>query len=682
MLIFNIISLLGGLAMFLYGMRLMGDSLKEGSSGTLKVAMEKVTNNAFKAFLLGIAVTAIIQSSTATIVITSGLVAAGIISLDQSLGIIIGANVGTTVTGQIIRLLDIDAGSGSILQLFQPSTLAPLALILGIVLIMFCKFKKSDNIGSIAIGFGILFSGLMNMTNSVKSLTESGLIEIIITSLSDNPFLCYLSGAGIAFVLQSSSATIGILQAFSIAGDIPFKAVYIMLCGIYLGDCVTTAIVCSIGAKTDARRVGIVNILFNLSETVLVLLVVGCLHGFGLLGNLWNMSMSPGSIANTNSVFNLTCAILLLPLVKVYRNASRKIVKDEPVKVGKYEKQINALNPYFFRTPALAFNSCYDLLNIMFYSAVGNIDTALDLIQNFDEEKYSAIYEEEDNIDHLTDCVDSYLVELSPHISEDYHVRILTQYHKVVSEFEHLGDYAVKIADTAKAIHEENIKFSENAFKEISLGRLLLTSTLEYTASAFTSQNIDSAKHIEPLEEVMDDLVGTLHDNHLSRLREGHCGVRAGILYSEILTNLSRISDTCSKIGVATIVRSNPGTVSLTHSYIAELHKDSSFNEEYLKAHDLYFKQLPDPTAIIEDIKDSKDKSAKVLKEKESKKDKKSISSADGNISDINLTVEENTGDDATEISKEKPHSKDKKNKSKKAKSGGKNEKKADKENN
>ena len=249
--IFNILSLLGGLAMFLYGMRLMGDGLKESSSGTLKIVMEKVTNNPVKAFLLGVAVTALIQSSTATIVITSGLVAAGIITLRQSLGIVIGANVGTTVTGQIIRLLDLDSTSVGWLQIFKPSTLAPVALIIGIVLIMGFSFKNAKFAGNIAIGFGILFSGLLNMTASVDSLSGTGLFESLFSRLGSSPLLGYVIGAGVAFVLQSSSATIGILQAFSASGQLHFYAIYAVIVGIYLGDCVTTAIVCSIGARAE-----------------------------------------------------------------------------------------------------------------------------------------------------------------------------------------------------------------------------------------------------------------------------------------------------------------------------------------------------------------------------------------------------------------------------------------------
>ena len=326
--IFNVISLLGGLAMFLYGMRLMGDALKQNSSGTLKAAMGKVTDNPLKAFILGVLVTALIQSSTATIVITAGLVGAGILTLHQSLGIIIGANVGTTVTGQIIRLLDIDASGTSFLRFFQPSTLAPIALIIGIVLIMGSFFKNAKSIGNIAIGFGILFSGLLNMTGAVNTLTESGFVEKLFSGLGQSPVLGYITGAGVAFMLQSSSATIGILQAFSATGLLTFKAIYAVIVGVYLGDCVTTAIVIYIGAKAEPKRVAIMNILYNLSKSVLVLAGVIVAHKLGLLNSLWEKTVNSSIIANANTIFNLGCALALLPLSSSYEKLSRRIVKD------------------------------------------------------------------------------------------------------------------------------------------------------------------------------------------------------------------------------------------------------------------------------------------------------------------------------------------------------------------
>lgn len=580
--------------MFLYGMRLMGNTLQEGSSGTLKVVMEKVTNNPVKAFLLGLGVTAIIQSSTATIVLTSGLVAAGIISLRSSLGIIIGANVGTTVTGQIIRLLDINAEGTSVLRIFQPSTLAPVALIIGIIFIMFLKLKNSNTIGNIAIGFGILFSGLLNMTAAVNVLSESGMIDTIFEKLGDNMWLGYLIGAGVAFILQSSSATIGILQAFALSGTIPFKSAFIVIVGIYLGDCVTTAIVCSIGAKPVARRVGLVNILFNLSETILVLAVVLLMHQFGALSNLWEMPMSPGTIANTNTIFNLGCAIILLPFVGMYEKLSKIIIRDKEVPKSKYEDKLSALNPVFFKTPAIAFNSCFDILKTMLNLACANIQKSLTLITKYDGKIAKEIDEEEGNIDMLTDKLSEYLIQLSPHITEDNHILILDQYNKLVTEFERLGDHATNISEAASALYYLKTPLSDNAKEELKVTVELLDRILNHTINAFETRSIDDAKAIEPLEDVMDDLINAINDNHLKRLRGGQCTNHTGIYFLDILSNLERISDTCSNIGISVVARINPEIATLAHEYVTSLHqgKNDEFQAAYQAAHTEYFNKL------------------------------------------------------------------------------------------
>ncbi|MBR6474564.1 MAG: Na/Pi cotransporter family protein [Lachnospiraceae bacterium] len=589
--IFNVISLMGGLALFLYGMKLMGNSLKEGSSGTLKVVMEKVTNNPVKAFFLGVIVTAVIQSSTATIVITSGLVTAGIISLRQSLGIIVGANVGTTVTGQIIRLLDVDAEGGSILKFFTPSTLAPLALIAGIILIMFIKFKKSNTIGNVCMGFGILFTGLMNMTAAVSTLTEGGLIEKVFSSLGDNPLLGYLAGAGVAFVLQSSSASIGILQAFSMSSDIPFKTVYIILVGIYLGDCVTTAIVCSIGAKPESKRVGLINILYNLGKTVLVIVGVTIFHKLGTLDNLWDASQTAGTIANANSVFNLSCALLLLPLVGVFEKLSYVIVKDDTAAKGKYSEKLAALSPVFFDTPALALRSIYDVLHTMLEAAINNIDKAMNLLYDYRPGIAAEIEKEEDCIDQMTDAASSYMLKLNPHLKEELHIKIIDQYYKDVTEFERLGDHAVNLMESAEQLSKDGNGLTEEAKKELDILRRLIGRILENASLAFVKRDVVAARHIEPMEEVVDDLVNSLHDNHIARLRDGKCKVNSGIIFLDILTNIERISDICSNIGVATIARANPGAETLAHSYISSLHQgnDKDYNMEYSKIHSEFY---------------------------------------------------------------------------------------------
>lgn len=595
MSIFDILSLLGGLAMFLYGMRLMGDSLKESNSGTLKNIMEKVTDNQFKAFLLGIGVTALIQSSTATIVITSGLVAAGILTLHQSLVIIVGANVGTTVTGQIIRLLDLNAEGNSFLRFFQPSTLAPIALIIGIVLIMTNAVKNSRSAGNIAVGFGILFSGLLNMTGAVKVLQTSGLVEQLFSRLGDSPVLGYLIGAGVAFTLQSSSATIGILQAFSATGLLTFKAIYSVIVGIYLGDCVTTAIVCSIGSTREARRVGIVNIFFNLSETVVVLVGVTILHSFGVLDGLWNTTVNSGMIANTNTIFNLACAFLLFPAFGLYEKLSDKIVKkDKETSENKYDEVLKGLNPVFFSTPALALNSCYDTLLTMFRISRENLGRAQNQMKSYDKQERETIISEEHSVDRLTDNLSRYLVQLLPHLQSETHVGILNQYYKVSTEFERLGDCAVHIEDIAMKLSEGNTQFSDTCKREINVLRELLEDIVKDTEKAFCERDIKAASSIEPKVRVAIDMVNTLTQNHFKRMSSGECSLLADALFTNLMGECKRVAGICSNVGIATLVRVQPELASNEHMFFEELEKggNEAYNEIFEKTRKEYLDRL------------------------------------------------------------------------------------------
>ena len=592
--IFNVISLLGGLAMFLYGMRLMGDSLKENSSGTLKKAMSKVTNNPLKAFVLGLLVTALIQSSTATIVITAGLVGAGILSLHQSLGIIVGANVGTTVTGQIIRLLDIDSSGVTWLRFLQPSTLAPIALVVGIILIMTGLFKNSRSIGNIAIGFGILFSGLLNMTGAVNSLAESGIIDNLFAGLGRNPFVGYATGAGVAFMLQSSSATIGILQAFSSTGMLMFRSIYSVIMGVYLGDCVTTAIVISIGSKAEARRVGLVNILFNLSKTLLVLIGVTAAHKLGLLDKLWDSPVNSGVIANTNTVFNLGCALALLPVLGVYEKLSCRIIKEKPAKQSKYKTVTDTLNPVFFNTPALALQSCYKTLLAMLGAARGNIEKAFRLLKTYDNALHSEILAEENEVDRMTDCLSKYMVEFLPHLQIEGHVAILNQYYKINSEFERLGDHAVNIAAYAETLHKNNTPFSASALSELDVIEGVITNILDETEQTFAKRDVEAAERIEPLVQVIRDIITMCRKNHLKRMSTGECNPYADTSFTDLMVEFQRIGGVCSNVGVATVVRVHPELADHEHLYFERLHGggDASFNAEYDRAYEKYVSML------------------------------------------------------------------------------------------
>ena len=577
--------------MFLYGMRLMGDGLKESSSGTLKKAMESVTNNPVKAFLLGLGITAIIQSSTATIVITSGLVGAGLLTLHQSLGIIIGANVGTTVTGQIIRLLDLDAGGAtSWLQLFKPSSLAPIALIIGIILIMGGRFKSSRQVGNIAIGFGILFSGLMNMTSAVNVLTESGMVEGLFNGLGNNPVLGYLTGAAVAFILQSSSATIGILQAFSASGVLTFKAVYPVIVGVYLGDSVTTGIVCFIGASAEQKRVGIVNILFNIGKMALILIGVTILHQVGALDWIWDTVVNSGVIANANTVFNLAASILLFPTISLMERTSVRLIPDDKEPENKYKDKLDALNPMFFDTPALALGSLYDILLAQLRTAKSNIEDAFGLLENYDAAVYEKIMEEEDSIDILTDRISRYIVEFLPHVRDEQHVAILNQYYKVVTEFERLGDHAVNIADNANILYSKQRKFSPTALAELKILEDLLEEILEAVEKTFEKRDVEAAFKIEPLREVASEMVSKLKRHHLDRMGKGECDIYADSNFENLMSDMKRIADVSTNIGEATLVRVNPELAENEHVYFTSLRsgKDQKFNKEFNEAYEKY----------------------------------------------------------------------------------------------
>lgn len=473
--------------------------------------------------------------------------------------------------------------------------MAPLALIAGIILIMgFSKYKKTNNIGSICIGFGILFSGLISMTNAVSVLSENGMLDSIFASIGDRMWLGYLVGAGVAFVLQSSSATIGILQAFSMASVIPFKTAYIILVGVYLGDCLTTAIVCSIGANANQRRVGAINVLYNLCKSALVLIVVNLLYAFGAFGGLWESSMTAGTIANVNTIFNLACALVMLPFMNLLEKLARKIIRDDPVRKSAYDDKIQALNPVFFETPALAFNSCYEVLKTMLDLSSQSIRTSLACLEDYNQPQIDELMKREEEIDMLTDNVGNYLVELSPHIIEENHIRILNQYNRVVNEFERMGDHAENIAEIAVQMHDSNIRFSPQAIRELNVVNALLNRILEFTRDAFEKRDVDAAWHIEPYEDVMDDLINTLHENHLGRLREGTCTINGGMAFLDVLMNVERISDLCSNIGISVVARVKPELAALAHNYVTSLHEgaDERFKQEYQKTHDRYFEQL------------------------------------------------------------------------------------------
>ena len=594
MTVFKFISLFGGLALFLYGMRLMSRGLEQGSSGALKSAMEKLTTSPVGAFFLGLIATAAIQSSTATIVLTSGLVAAGIISLHQSLGIIIGANVGTTVTGQIIRLLDLNATSASWLNLFKPDTLAPIAAIVGILLIMAFRFRSAQRTGTIVMGFAILFTGLVNMTGAVKPLSESAAFGRLFLTLADKPVLGYLAGMAVAFSIQSSSAAVGILQALSTTGRLSFSAIYSVIIGIYLGDCVTTAIVCSVGARADAKRTGIVHILFNLSGTVLVLVVVAILHRLGVFGSFWAAPITSGGIANTHTVFKLAGAAVLLPVCTVFEKLSRKIIPDDKVSPRRDELDLQALDDNLFEAPELALAAVKKIVAEMASLAAENVRRGFSTLMEFDQEAIDRVGEDEDLIDSLADHAGDYMVRLSPHLGAGRASDRLSYYIKCVDEFERIGDHAVNLTESASELHSRELRFSPGAQEELRLLRELIQEILDKAGKAFLDGDRAEAFRIEPMEEVVDELVAMMRNRHLLRLRTGECSVSDGFIFQDILVNAERISDQCSNIGVHTLSLVDAAVAAMEHDYILHLHQgeNEAYNAEYAAVRKRYLARL------------------------------------------------------------------------------------------
>ena len=591
--ILTAIKLLGGLAMFLYGMEIMGDGLKQGSGAALKTFLGKLTQNAFLGVLTGTIVTAIIQSSTATIVLTVGLIGAGILNLRQAVSIVMGANIGTTVTAQIIRLMDIDDGGGSILTFFKPTTLAPIALVIGIVLYMFVGKSGSKNIGMICLGFGVLFMGLNGMTDAVKPLAESQLFVDVITYIGDMPLLSIMVGLVFTVIIQSSSAMVGILQALSATGVMTFNLVYPMIMGINLGTCVTTAMVCSIGTGKDAKRTGMVHIVFNTIGTVLFMIAMTLLREGGAFAGLWESYVNSGTIANFQTLFNLVTAIVLLPFTGLLVKIACKFVKDDPVKEDKYP-ELSALDKKLMISPSVALDQAGRSLAAMARAARDNVQLSLAQFKHYDSDRAEEIAGCELQLDKFADDSDNFLIELFQHVETERDNRQLNMVMQCVPAMERVGDYATNFDEMALKLHESGLKFSESAHHELDLLGGAVVEILSLTQNALENDNEAIARRIEPLEEVIDDMVLLLKDRHAARLRQGICSVDVGLVFMDALTHLERAADQCSSIAMLMLGRHNEEIMKNHHRYLQELHEggDRSYMEELQRRRVQYMEPL------------------------------------------------------------------------------------------
>ena len=371
--------------------------------------------------------------------------------------------------------------------------------------------------------------------------------------------------------------------------------VYPIIVGVYLGDCVTTAIVCSIGASPDSRRVGIINIAYNLIKSAYVLIGVAIAHYAGFLDGLWNQVVNSSLIANTNTLFNIVCALLILPVIPLLEKLSYRLVKEEPAEVDRYQEKFEALNPNFFNTPAIALSSCYDLLLTQFQLAKKNIILAYGLLSDYDEKIYNEIQEDEVYIDRFADRISAYLVSLLPHLKDDLHTAILDEYYRVFTEFERLGDHAVNISDNARGLADKNMAFSATAMGDLNVLMKLLEQILDETELAFKKRDINAAYRIQPLRKVAADMVLELKESHLARMGSGACNVFLDPNFENLLSDMIRIADVSSNVGEAVIVRVRPEVASREHTYFADLrHENEDYNRIYQDARKKYFDMLPE----------------------------------------------------------------------------------------
>ena len=595
--VFDIITLLGGLAMFLYGMEIMSDGLKKSTGSALKTVLGKLTHNVFLGFLTGAVVTAVIQSSTATIVLTVGLISAGILNLKQATGIVMGANVGTTVTAQLIRLMDIDSGGNVVLKIFKPETLAPVALVIGIILIMFTKSSKFKNSGEIFAGFGVLFIGLLNMTGAVEGLENSQLFVDMITKVTEIPVLSILVGLVITVIIQSSSATVGILQALSSTGTLTFSLVYPMIMGINIGTCVTTAMVCSIGSNKDAKRTGIIHIVFNVIGTVLFMAVMAILRACGAFPELWNSVSDSGAIANFQTIFNLATAVVLLPFAGLLVKLSMKLVKDDPNK--DFVKPFRVLDEKLFISPDIAIAEAEKAIAEMGRTAASNLTLSFDMFSKYSAEDGEKIGAREDRIDEFTDTCDNFLVRLSRHAKSGAQTRAINRLMQTNTNFERIGDYATDILEFAESMKRDGTSFSAGAKKELELMCSAVNEIVELTVSAVETGDLSIAEKVEPLEETIDDMIALLKDRHIERLKLGTCIVSTGLVFVETLTHLERAADQCSSIALLLLARENAEIMSNHHQYLRELHKGAKreYTEELNRRHQQYMDPLMEITS-------------------------------------------------------------------------------------
>ncbi|MBQ8508860.1 MAG: Na/Pi cotransporter family protein [Clostridia bacterium] len=559
--IFSILTLFGGLALFLFGMNYMGAGLEKLSGGKLERMLEKLTDNPVKGVLLGAVVTAIIQSSSATTVMVVGFVNSGIMKLTQAIGIIMGANIGTTATAWILSLSSLD-GDAWYIKLLKPDSFSPIAALIGVVMIMASKNDKKKDIGSILVGFAILMYGMSSMSDAVAPLAdmpEFGKILLIF----NNPVLGVLAGAVLTAIIQSSSASVGILQALSATGLLPYSTAMPIIMGQNIGTCVT-AILSSIGATRNAKRAACVHLYFNLIGTVIFLIgyyTLDAIIGFPFADDM----ITSRGIATIHTTFNLITTALLLPFYKFLGKLATLTVKDAPAK----DAPAPLLDERFLATPSFALEQCSNTAQGMAELSHGIVLRSLNLIDSYDEKEAAFIIEKEDEVDNYEDQLGTYLVKLSSRDLSLEDSKTASRLLHNIGDFERISDHAVNIQEAAKEMRDKNITFSPEAQRELAVVREAMREILQLTLESFQTNNLQLAARIEPLEQVIDDLIDQVRENHIRRLQGGRCTIELGFVLADLLTNFERVSDHCSNLA-ACMIKSDEQSYE-THKYLNEV---------------------------------------------------------------------------------------------------------------
>lgn len=550
--IFDVLSMVGGLALFLYGMHIMGDALAKMSGGKLEKVLERLTSNKWSAVLLGAGVTAVIQSSGATTVMVVGFVNSGIMKLNQAVGIIMGANIGTTATSWLLSLSGIDGGS-FFLQMLKPTSFTPILAVIGAILVVFCKSEKKHNIGTILLGFAILMYGMTAMSSAVEPLKDVPQFTQILTKF-ENPLLGVIAGFVLTTIMQSSSVSVGILQALCSTGAVSYALALPIIMGQNIGSC-TTAMISSVGASKDAKRAAAVHFYFNVIGTVVFMLVFYISNAFVHYAFLPQAANEVG-IATIHSIFNIAATIVLLPLSGFLEFLAVKTIKDddeEEDELSKHDKVLQLLDPVFLERPGFAIMQCQKVASAMAELSMKSVGRAVGLLTVYDEEIAERIRKEEDTVDKYEDQLGTYLLRLSTKdlSKEDGH-RLSLMLHSL-GDIERISDLAVNILLAVEQMHKKELIFSKKAMDELAVYSKALKDILTMTVNAFEQNDRYKAALVQPLEELMDDMNKELKKRHVKRLRKGKCTIELGLSLSDISDTYERISDHCSNIATCVI---------------------------------------------------------------------------------------------------------------------------------